>query len=164
MNPEEILRQLKSQSTWRLFFLSLITLGIYTAHYIKSQTKILNQYFDEKNQISSGFLDSILILAYISVILSIPYFLVEEWHPVLAISDLLDFIWGVLLLVWAFKARNRMNTMLSVTKEQTGWFHGLWTFLFTTLYFNFKINELVEKLVEPSDLHDGDSAPLQPHQ
>lgn len=145
---EKIIGQFKSQSTWRLFFLCLITFGIYTAHYIKRQSQIFNQHLDEERQISEGFLGFILILAYITVILMIPGFFLNEGHLLGAISDLLDNIWGILVLIWAFKARNRMNMLLAVTKDQTHWFHGLWTFLFTFLYFNFKINSLTEVVVE----------------
>jgi hypothetical protein len=147
MSREEILSQLKSQSTWRLFFLSFITLGIYTAHYIKRQTTRMNQYLDRERQISEGFVSTILILAYVTVILVIPYVLIEE-GPIEGISNLLDAVWSILVLVWAFKARNRMNMLLSATKDQARWFHGLWTFLFTALYFNFKINTLNESLAE----------------
>jgi len=142
MNHGEIIRQLKSQSTWRLLFLSLITIEIYSAHYIKRQTAIINQHSDWERQISEGFVNFILILTYVIVLLLIPYALVEEGHPVKAISDLLDMVWIILVLIWAFKARNRMNMLLAVTKDQPHWFQGLWTFLFTYLYFNFKINKL----------------------
>jgi hypothetical protein len=147
MSREEILSQLKSQSTWRLFFLSFITLGIYTAHYIKRQTRIMNQYLDKERRISEGFVSTILILAYVTVILVIPYVLIEE-GLIEGISNVLDAVWSILVLVWAFKARNRMNMLLSATKDQARWFHGLWTFLFTALYFNFKINTLNESLAE----------------
>ena len=43
-------------------------------------------------------------------------------------------------------ARNRMNKLLGVTQRQFHWFSGLWTFLFTPFYFNYKINQLAEDL------------------
>jgi hypothetical protein len=107
----------------------------------------MNQYLDRERQISEGFVSTILILAYVTVILVIPYVLIEE-GPIEGISNLLDAVWSILVLVWAFKARNRMNMLLSATKDQARWFHGLWTFLFTALYFNFKINTLNESLAE----------------
>jgi hypothetical protein len=126
-------------------------LGIYTAHYIKHQTTTINQYLDKERQISEGFISSILILAYVSVILIVPYVLAEEGHPIEAVSDLLDSVWGVLVLVWAFKARNRMNMLLAATEDQAHWFNGLWTFVFQAFYFNFKINELNENFAEQGD-------------
>lgn len=144
MERDEILSSLKRESTWRLFFLGFIILGIYIAHYIKRQTACMNQYLDKEKRISEELVWTILILTYISVILFIPYIFVEEGSPIEAIGNLLDTIWGILLVVWAFKARNRMNMLLSATKESKFWFEGLWTFLFTALYFNFKVNALSE--------------------
>lgn len=139
MERDEILSTLRRESTLRLFLLGVITLGIYFAHYIKRQTACMNQYLDQERRISGELVWTILILAYISLILFVPYIFVEEGNPIEAISNLLDTIWGILLVVWAFKARNRMNMLLSATKGSEAWFHGLWTFLFTVLYFNFKI-------------------------
>jgi len=140
MNASEITGQLKSQSTGRLFLLSLITLGIYAAHYLKRQTRIINQHLDREHHISEGFASFLLFFTYVTAILVIPYVLVEEGHPVETISDVLDIVWGILVLIWAFKARNRMNLLLTATKDQPHWFDGLWTFLFSVFYFNFKIN------------------------
>jgi heme/copper-type cytochrome/quinol oxidase subunit 3 len=96
MNCRATVSQLKSQSTWRLLFLSLVTLGIYTAHYIKRQTRIINQQLAKKHQISEDLVSVILILAYVTVILLVPYFLVEEGHPVERISNKLDLVWIIL--------------------------------------------------------------------
>ena len=144
----EIVPQLKNQSTWRLLFLSLITLGIYTSYYMRWQTKIINQHLDIESQISEGFVNFILIFAYVTALIVIPYILVEEGHPIESISDYMDTVWGILVLFWAFKARNRMNMLLGLTKDKPQWFHGLWTFLFQTFYFNYKINTLNENMGE----------------
>ncbi len=91
----------------------------------------------------------ILILAYLTAILIVPYVLVEEGHPLERISDSLDNVWSILVLIWAFKARNRMNMLLALTRNEPCWFHGLWTFLSAAFYFNYKINKLNEDYVGP---------------
>lgn len=148
MNTENIIRDLQSQSTWKLFLLSVVTLGIYTAYYIKKQTKILNQHLDRSQQLSEGFISFFLIFSYLSVVLIIPYFFVEEGHPIELISDVVDNVWNIIALVLAFKFRNRMNTLLNSTPGQHNWFHGAWTFFFGFLHINFKINQLNE--IEPA--------------
>lgn len=139
---EPMLKALKSQSTWRLVFLSIITLGIYFAHYIRRQTNILNQNLSGSERISGSFISAILVLSYVSAFLMVPYSLVEEGHIIESISDLADGVLNILLLVWAFKARNRMNVILRAQAGSSKWFHGLWTFLFIGLYFNYKVNQL----------------------
>ena len=137
-----MLNALKNQSTWRLLLLSVITIGIYLAHYIRRQTKILNENLDDNDQISYGFVNTILVLSYISAALVIPYVYFDDGHFTESISDFADQVFNILLIVWAFKARNRMNAILQTQKGSGNWFHGLWTFLFTGLYFNYKVNKL----------------------
>lgn len=138
--------ELKSQSTWRLLILSALTLGIYTGHYILRQTRILNHHLNPDRQMSEGYAILILVLAYITVILLIPYVLLEPENPLCILSNGLDHAWGILVLIWAFLARSRMHFLLGARTMQPQWFNGLWMFLFQTLYFNYKVNQLNEQL------------------
>jgi hypothetical protein len=144
----ELILKLKHQSTWRLFFLGLITFGVYWAHYLKRQNHIINEYLDEPQKIPEGLILAIFVISYVSLFMLVPYFLVEEGHPVEKFSDLLDFVWCIGLLVWGFKARNRMNALSSNEESKNYWFSGLWTFLFSPLYFNFKINKICKQKAE----------------
>lgn len=47
----EIISQLKSQNTGRLFGLSIITYFVYPAHYLRRQTKIINQHCQGEDKI-----------------------------------------------------------------------------------------------------------------
>lgn len=147
----KIITELKFQSTWKLFGLSLITFFVYGAHYMKRQTKIINEHCDRDDKISEGFVTFVLVISYLSLLLFIAYQFVDETHPVAKISDLVDRVSNIAYLVWGFKARNRMNIILSSEKKTSMWFHGLWTFLFTPLYFNFKINRLNEGTEQDED-------------
>ncbi len=138
--------ELKSQSTWRLLILSVITLGIYTGHYILRQTRIMNHHLEPDRQMSEGFAITILVLAYITALLIIPYVLLDQGNPLCTLSDGLDRAWGILVLIWSFIARSRIHFLLGARKPQPQWFNGLWTFLFQNLYFNYKVNQLNERL------------------
>ena len=140
----KILSDLRSQSTWKLLGLSLITFFVYAAHYMKRQTKIINEHYEREDKISEGFITFILIVSYASLLLFIAYLFVDESHPVAKISNLVDRVSNIAYIVWGFKARNRMNIILSAEKKTKNWFHGLRTFLFSPLYFNFKVNKLNE--------------------
>ena len=145
MKDENLIEQLKDQSTWRLLVLGIVTGGIYFAHYIKRQTARINNRLEGDAVISGGFIDAIIVLSYLSVALAILNCVPdEEVHATRQLSSLADQSWGILLIIWGFKARNRLNALYAFGKDDEGWFHGLWTFLFTPLYFNYKVNLLNE--------------------
>lgn len=146
MENKTFIAQLKSESTWKLFFLSVITLGIYTAHYIHRQSRILNDHLAEGDKLSKGFTGFFLIYSYLTVLILIPYLLVEEGHPIQLASDVGDRIWNLLVLILAFKFRNRMNRLQSAAPGHEHWFSGVATFFFCFLYINFKINKLSEMI------------------
>jgi len=150
------IKELQHQSTWCLLGLAIITFGVYFAHYIKRQTEIINSNIDDK--ISDGFIGFILITTYLSLALFIAYFFMEENHPIVWIGNAMDAINNVAYIVWGFKARNRMNIIISAEKKSLEWFHGLWTFLFTPLYFNYKVNVLFAQ-AEQDDESTGSQSP-----
>ena len=62
------------------------------------------------------------------------------------IGNLIDLLYVVLNLVWAFKARNRINQILETGSVEANWFNGIWTFIFRDLYINYKVNTIKETL------------------
>lgn len=143
----KIISELKYGSTWKLIGLGFITYGVYFAYYIKTKTAVINEQCERSDRIPDSLVNFIMIINYLSLALFFPYIFVEETHPVAALSSLVDLICGITFIVWGFKARNRMNIILAAQQTGNDWFHGLWTFFLTPLYFNFKINKLNE-LVE----------------
>ncbi len=137
-----VIAELKTGSTWKLVGLSIVTFFVYAAHYMNRQTKILNAHCQRERRISNEFMAFVLIVSYLSLLLFIAYLFVDDTHPVAKISNFVDRVSNIAYLVWGFKARNRVNEILSSGRSSPEWFHGLWTFLFTPLYFNFKINVL----------------------
>ena len=146
----KIIEELQNQSTGRLIGLSLITYFVYAAHYIKRQTKIINENYDGEDKISYSLVTTILIMSYLSLGLFFAYLFVEETHPITKISDGVDRILNILYIIWGFKARNRMNGILVAQKESKEWFSGLWTFFFTLFYFNFKVGKLSAEVEQGS--------------
>jgi len=95
-----------------------------------------------------GFVNAILVMSYISLILFFAYIAVDDGHPVEKASNIFDYVLGIMLLVWGFKARNRLNSIYEISTNDKEWFHGFWTFLFTPMYFNYKVNCICEESVE----------------
>jgi hypothetical protein len=142
------IEKFKDQSTWRLLGLGIITYGVYFAYYVKRQTTKINEMVDERERISMGFVNAILVMSYISLILFFAYIAVDDGHPVEKASNIFDYVLGIMLLVWGFKARNRLNSIYEISTNDKEWFHGFWTFLFTPMYFNYKVNCICEESVE----------------
>ena len=140
----ELITDLRRESTWRLVFLTILTLGIYAGHYVVGQTRVFNRRLEEVDRVTEGFVHTILVLNYLAVMLFLPY-LVWEGEAVEALDKLstsAERIGNILMLVWGFKARNRMNRLLTSEKADPSWFHGFWTFVLTPFYFNYKVNTL----------------------
>lgn len=145
----KLIRDLRSQSTLRLFVLSMITFGIYESYYVLSRTAILNRHLGDHSSISQKYVETILIINYAYVLAIIP---MEAWGGDLGewILNILATIWCVLVIIWAFKARNCIGIAFENTEWSRKWFPGLWTFLFTAWYFNYKINTMNDALPNKS--------------
>ena len=137
-----LITSLREQSTWRLFGLCIITYFVYAAYYIKRQTEVINTQCDPSKRINSTLITSIFITQYVSLLFFILYFFVDEGSPIETISSIADTVSGIFVIVWGFKARNRMNELLDAKSSPNIWFHGLWTFLFSPMYFNIKVNKI----------------------
>jgi len=141
MKNIEIIKSLKDQSTWVLLFLFIITYGVYGAYYVKEKSSIMNSVLEEGNKISKGFIDTVIIINWLSLALFIVYLNVDGEF---IISSLVDLVANIMFIVWAFMARNRVNTYCGLSSGDASWFHGFWTFLFTLYYFNYKVNTIVD--------------------
>lgn len=146
LQGQNLLKQLRSQSTWRLLLLHIITFGIYTSYYIKRQTVIINQHVDENSKIPIESVNIIVFLAVILVAMMVVDVAFRPGHTFELLINFLSILWSVLVLIWAFKARNRMNKLMSATKNEFYWFNGFWTFMFNALYFNYKINSINDRM------------------
>jgi sugar phosphate permease len=154
MTVPNLIVHLRSQSTWTLCGLGIITYGVYLAHYIQAQSNIINSTVNDNEKISLGFIHSILSIAYISSAFFIAQLFVDDGHPIAILSGLIDLAIGIMMIVWGFKARKRVNTHCKLESKSDVWFHGFWTFMFTPLYFNYKINSILEENTEPHPPED----------
>lgn len=157
-----IFRELKWGSTWLLLGLGIITVGTYHAHYCARQSRIINRY-SISDPIPPAFTIAIFIVSYASLALSIGYFLVDESHPIATASNLFDIAWTIMIMVWGFYARNRVNNLAAFTEDNPRRISGLWTFLFSPLHLNYKINKFNQDPGGPPEIpHAPTPAPIPP--
>ena len=150
LQQTHLIQALRSQSTWRLLGLGLVTYGVYFAHYVAKQTRVLNAELAPEQHIPRQVVLWTFFLQYLSLALFFGYLFVEESHPIATLSNVIDRLSFIPLLIWGFMARNRVNSACGISRTEVAWFHGLWTFLFSPLYFNYKINVLSDKAEDPS--------------
>ncbi|MEK9627917.1 MAG: hypothetical protein VW455_02750 [Nitrospinota bacterium] len=142
----DLMKNLKSQGTWRLFFFIMVTLTIYYGHYIKRQSRWINEAIaDENEKLSSNLVNGILVLGYLNAASSIASALYKEGLLILLLG-VAHYAWITCLCVWSVVAGRKVNTLNSAEEGSDTWFNAFWGMFFTPLYFNFKVNQLNQKL------------------
>jgi heme/copper-type cytochrome/quinol oxidase subunit 2 len=165
MNNLEKIKDLKKQSTWMLLLFSFFTFGVYIGHYAKTQVNKLNLLLDDDQKINTKLTTALVALLYISVaiiiivyIMSIVYIMTfslsvstdsDKIQSVLitfmaisSVSNLVSLALVIILIVTSFKIRNRMNTLMDITKVDENWLNAFWTFFLHMFYINYKINKM----------------------
>jgi cytochrome c biogenesis protein CcdA len=173
-NHLELFKKLKVMNTWKLFFLALITLGVYYAHYAKKQSLKVNKYLlgDPKynaSLISEGLINTVMFVTYISLVIGIvdiSTVFIYEVYPIdmttlswiETFSSASNYAFGIVMIVWGFTIRGILNQYFEFKTDQKEWFHGLWTFLWPSLYFNYHINDIVEnsQINNQNKIYQGD--------
>lgn len=136
------MKQFQDQGTLRLVALSVLTFGIYLAHYTKKQTLRINQLVDKEEEISDLLVHLIFIISYGSLLALIGSFFFRQGHPVESLSNWLSFFATVMLVIWTFKAGARLNTYYEIAPSDIISFDSCWMLLFHVFYFNYNINSI----------------------
>lgn len=149
MKNLDFLEEIQSQSTWRLFGLSVITGGIYEAYYIHKLTKQINPIVEIGKRLSNALINSIFVLCYLSVIFRIVEKFFEENMEIGIATLLIMLVTRIALITWAFKIRSRIHVHCELDKKTYMWFSAFWTFFYAPIYLNYRINCLVENMNHP---------------
>ncbi|MCB1668603.1 MAG: DUF4234 domain-containing protein [Porticoccaceae bacterium] len=134
-------------STWGVFGLSVITLGIYMVYWLFSRTKQLNSVVE--NKISDAFIVATVLCYIVNLFSGVLPYLGEGGAPnsFLTIGVSLVAIAGnILFVVWAFKVRNRINEITNSQKGVATWCGPVLTFFFSCFYLQYKINQSLDNL------------------
>lgn len=130
-------------STWYVFLLAIVTLGVYLPYWLYSRTKVLNA--QSEDQISSGFVWTTILLYALALCTSIASAAVgQELAELVLLDSGVSLVANVFMIVWAFKFRNRLQKLIAPLQLKT---NPILTFLFQTLYMQYKVNEAIDKQV-----------------
>lgn len=134
-------------STWYVVGLSIITLSLYIPYWFYTRSKCLNKV--AYHQMSYGFMWTVVILYLITFVIGFapiifvglePY--IGESNPNMKMFPLVDLTANILVIVWAFKFRNRLHETFSSEGFGIG---IILTFFFQNMYLQYKLNELIDR-------------------
>lgn len=138
----DLIKDLRFRSTLGLLLLSSFTLSLYTAHYMMRQARTLNRHIAPEYRMSIGYTRAVLVLMYASVLVIIPYFLIEDVEMLDNMNDVLNLITTIAVIGWSLMVRTRMNYLLKAGWKDKKRFDFILSALFPVFYTNFKINRV----------------------
>jgi hypothetical protein len=153
---KENINHFTRQSVWGMIGLSIITLTFYFPFWMRKTSRVINGLLPA-NRISPWFFPVSIILTLLNFGMVIPEILTDDNPTVMMVSKLLNRIDCIVIIVWAFKIRNRMNVILEAEKKTPLWFNAFWTLNFQMFYIQFRINKI--KAAEQIVGGDGQPAP-----
>ncbi len=130
-------------STWYVFGLSIITLGLYLAYWLYTRTRTLNN-LQAIEPIGDAFITTTLSAYLLYYPIGIGEIFMEQYQGYLVFSNILSLTGSILMLVWVFKFRHRLNTFLSNNYEELSQLGPVLTFFFQVFYLSFKLNQSIE--------------------
>lgn len=130
-------------STWFVFLLSFATLGLYILYWLYNRSRILNR-LKGISPISDTFIFLTLGFNVVSIPVNIGEAFVNQNQEYILASNILYIVSTLLLLIWAFKFRHRLNDFLQKSPYPTSRLGPVFTFLFQSLYLSYKINQNLE--------------------
>jgi uncharacterized membrane protein len=149
---EDSIQVFEKFSTWYVIGLSLITLGLYPVYWLISRSRRLNRlkYIEP---VSEAFMQITAAAWVLSYPISIGEIFMRGNATYLIFSQAFEIVTVIVLLVWAFMFRNRLNTFLERSSAKYSRLGPVMTFFFQVFYLSFKVNQnldLAEAPVEES--------------
>ena len=138
---KENIDRFSTQSVWRMIGLSLVTLAFYFPFWMRKTSRVVNALLPS-NTIGTWFFPVSIILSALNFGMVIPEILTDDNPTVMMVGKVLSRSNNILIVVWIFKIRNRINVILESEKETPLWFNEFWTLLFGMFYIQFRINKI----------------------
>jgi hypothetical protein len=129
-------------STWGVFGLSIITLGIYYPYWLFTRTKILNQVCD--NKISTTLVNIVIAFFIINVVLSFMSGFSPKDADMSIMANIANLLYAIINLYWVFTFRSRLHEMAGDNYPSNFKLGGILTFFLQVLYLQYKINEYID--------------------
>lgn len=127
-------------STWYVFGLSVLTLGLYLVYWLITRSRKLNglKFVEPISETYMQITAAAWVLYYP---VSIGEIFMRDNFTYLMFSKAFTLLTTIMVLVWAFMFRNRLNTFLERSSTKSSKLGPVFTFLFQVLYLSFKVNQ-----------------------
>jgi len=133
-----------------VIFLSYITFSFYIFFWLKKYSNILNKELSDKKTSNIWFPLSITVTIINFVMIFIEIFTNDNPQIVL-IGKQINTIYIIILILWLFKVRDKMNIVLEKEKNTQYWYSGILTFFFNIWYLQYKTNRIQDFINNEQD-------------
>lgn len=142
-----LVRELRWGGSLLLVLLGALTLGVYLGVYVWRQTRAMNRHLDPGERLWLVLPAAVGLLCLAGAALLAAGLLAGSED--LAVAERCASQAALILaLLWALRARRRMNEFLDAGPGDDEWFGWVPTFFFGALYFNVKVNRLNRLVAE----------------
>jgi len=130
-------------STCWVLLLSIVTLSIYMFYWLYSRTRILNRLMPD-SPISVWLYGPTIALVIANFVIGF----LDGFYGSVVMLSLLSSLCGmlstILLIVWVFSFRNRLNRLAGSGKSSACYAGPILTFFLGIWYMSYKINQLID--------------------
>ena len=137
-------------STWVVFGLNILTIGLYYPYWLYTRSQIINQV--QAHKIPSNLIHTVLGLFLVSLVFSFMSGSQADNLDYKMASNLFTLIYSISALFWTFILRDRIHKMSHANQQGGYWLSGLMVVLFQMLYLQYKINEYLDTHQSESSL------------
>jgi hypothetical protein len=143
----EIFSEFPRFSTWGVLGLSIVTLSMYFPYWMYTRTAILNRLLPH-NPVPGALMGTGAALYVVNMGMAVLDGIYGNLDAVSGVSTILNLVSTIVFLVWVFKFRNRIHQLARAIPGTRGWLGALRTFFLQVLYFQYKLNQLIDAEVE----------------
>ncbi|MGI0116076.1 DUF4234 domain-containing protein [Zooshikella sp. RANM57] len=143
---KEGIYELPRFSACGVFFLTLVTFGLYYYYWMYRRTVIINRVCDRK--ISMHIPNLVIVYCIVSFIYGIYQNYIIYTSGRIPEPFLVEYIMQIIFLVlatfWLYNIRNRLNYMFKAKKKDMFWIGGILTFFGNAIYLQYKVNKFID--------------------
>ncbi|NQY34348.1 MAG: DUF4234 domain-containing protein [Alteromonadaceae bacterium] len=139
-NSDKPILEMERFSAWGVFFLSIITLSIYSYYWFITRAKQINSLSTESKANLPMFY---IYIVYAVISTGIAF--IEITDPTFALINMVTtIVFTIILLIGVFSLRSAIEEVINKGSEEHVHLNKILTFFFSFIYFQYKMNEAID--------------------